>query len=235
MTSLDEQMRSIGPRFDRVASTYDLLTGLNPGYHRHLRLSASRLGAPARPRILDLCCGTGASTEAILATYPDAEVVALDASRGMLAEARRKLSLRGVELVQGDATDPEAAGIEGPFDGVLMAYGIRNLLQRDEALVRVLSLLAPGSRACFHEYSVADSCRSRIVWDAVCLGLIVPGGLLTVPGSDIYRYLHTSVRAFDGVRAFEARLQRAGFAGVWTGGMDGWQQGIVHSFVGRRP
>jgi ubiquinone/menaquinone biosynthesis C-methylase UbiE len=228
--------REVPRDFDRVAPTYDLLTGLNPGYHRHLEKSAERLSLRrAAPRVLDLCCGTGASTEAVRTVYPDAQIVGLDASEGMLRIARKKESLRKVDFVLGDATDPVAAGVEGPFDGVLMAYGIRNLPDPDRGLSNLLTLLAPGGTVVFHEYSVADSRLRSLLWDAVCWGIIVPGGLLTARSARIYRYLHRSVRDFDGVRAFEARLRRAGFCDVWTGAMDGWQRGIVHSFVARRP
>jgi len=222
--------------FDEVAPTYDLLTGMNPGYHRHLRLSARRLALRSRaPRILDLCCGTGLSTEALLDVYPQARVVALDASRGMLARAGAKPKLRRVELVHGDATDPRAAGIEGPFDAILMAYGIRNVPSPDRCLANLHALLAPGAPIAFHEYSVRDSRRARAIWDAVCWTIIVPGGLITAPGSDIYRYLHASVHAFDGVRAFEGRLRRAGFDDVRTEPMDGWQRRVLHTFLARRP
>lgn len=234
--SLTEHKRRVPRDFDRVAPSYDLLTGLNPGYHRHLRMSAERLSVrTAAPRLLDLCCGTGASTEALRAAYPGAEIVGLDASEGMLEVARDKASLRRVRFVHGDATDPAAAGVEGPFDGILMAYGIRNLPDPDRGLENLRALLRPSASVVFHEYSVADSPVSTLLWDAVCWGIIVPGGLVTARSARIYRYLHQSVRSFDGVGAFEARLRRAGFRDVWTGPMDGWQRGIVHSFVARRP
>jgi ubiquinone/menaquinone biosynthesis C-methylase UbiE len=233
--AVSARKREVPGDFDRVASSYDLLTGANPGYHAHLRASARRLEAPRGARLLDLCCGTGASTDALLRTYPDADVVALDASAGMLARAAQKPHLRGVQLVHGDASDPAAAGVEGPFDGILMAYGIRNLPDPDAALANVLALLRPGGRIVFHEYSVADSALATRIWDFVCYGIIIPGGLVTSGSTRIYRYLHESVRQFDGVKAFEARLARAGYTDVWTGAMDGWQRGIVHSFVARRP
>lgn len=236
MSSLQQRKRSVPRAFDRVAPTYDRLTGLNPGYHRNLLRSAERLSVTAsRPRLLDLCCGTGASTEALRAAFPDATLVGLDASEGMLAQARDKAALRHVDFVLGDATDPAAAGVEGPFDGILMAYGIRNLPEPDRALANLRALLRPGGSVVFHEYSVADSRVRRFVWDAVCWSVIVPGGLLTARSAEIYRYLHASVRDFDGATAFEARLRRAGFVDVWTGAMDGWQRGIVHSFVARAP
>lgn len=231
---LEERKREVPGDFDRVAGTYDFLTALNPGYHRHLRLSAARLEAAPGARILDLCCGTGASTEALRATYPRADIVGLDASSGMLEVARRKATLRGVRLVLGDATDPASAGAGVRFDAILMAYGIRNVPDADRCLRNLLQLLAPGGTVCFHEYSVRGSLRARLVWDAVAWGIIVPGGLFTAPRSPIYRYLHRSVRAFDSVGAFEARLRRAGFANIRTLPMDGWQRGVVHSFVAAR-
>lgn len=236
MRDLSEKKHEVPDDFDEVAPTYDFLTGMNPGYHRHLRMSAERLGlAQAAPRILDLCCGTGLSTEAILDVYPRARVVALDASRGMLERAKKKPVLRGVELVHGNAMDPQAAGIEGPFDAILMAYGIRNVPAIGPCLTNLRPLLAPGAPIAFHEYSVRDSRRARMLWDAVCWGIIVPGGLLTAPRSGIYRYLHASVRDFDGVHAFERRLTEAGFVDVHTLPMDGWQRRILHTFLARRP
>jgi ubiquinone/menaquinone biosynthesis C-methylase UbiE len=234
---LQAQKQAVPGEFDRVARRYDLLTGMNPGYRKHLRWSAERMQLVDGPglTILDLCCGTGLSTEPLVKTYPRAQISGLDASAGMLAVAAKKPWARAVRFVCGDAMDPAASGLSGPFDGILMAYGIRNMPDPDLCLGRLFNLLKPGGTICFHEYSVRDSRRSRIVWNAVALGIIIPAGLLTSPGSDIYRYLRASVNDFDGVAAFEARLAQAGFTGMHTHTMDGWQTGIVHSFIARRP
>ena len=88
----------IASDFDRVARGYDRLNALNPGYSKHLRWSAERLGLEADARILDLCCGTGLSTAALRAAYPEAELTGMDASAGMLARAREKPVLKGLDL-----------------------------------------------------------------------------------------------------------------------------------------
>ena len=225
--------QNVPTAFDAVASRYDLLTSLNPGYRKHLRWSAERLNMAPRSAILDLCCGTGVSTEALRDAYPDALLTGLDASPGMLDQARRK-SL-GAVYVCGDAMDPAAHGCEGPYDGILMAYGIRNVPDPDTCLTNLRALLAPGGRIVFHEYSVADSKKSQAIWTTVSRLIVRPSGQLTSPGTGIYRYLEQSVNDFDGVRAFESRLIRAGFVHVRTEGMDGWQKGIVHSFIAERP
>ena len=232
---LFEHRGEVPTEFDAVAKRYDLMVGLNPGYSRHLRMSAARLGAPLTGELLDLCCGTGLSTAALASTFPRARITGLDGSAGMLLVARRKPTLAGVRFVHGDAMDPAAAGAAGPYDGILMAYGIRNMPDIDRCLATLRSLLVPGGRVVFHEYSVADSRVSQLLWHAIAGGVIVPLGLLTSPRSDIYRYLWRSVLAFDGVRAFEERLGRAGFVDVQTLPMDGWQKGVVHSFVASNP
>ena len=236
LPELADRKREVPADFDRVAGTYDTLVARNPGYLAHLRLSADRLGLPeegAGLRLLDLCCGTGLSTEALLAAYPRADVIGLDASVGMLDRARSKRL--PATFVEGDAMHPRDDGVDGAFDGILMAYGIRNMPEPDVCLRRVRELLAPGAPVVFHEYSVAGSRRARVTWNLVAFGIIIPGGLVTSRHTRIYRYLRRSVLTFDSVDGFEARLGRAGFTDVHTEPVDGWQRGIVHSFCARRP
>ena len=221
--------------FNRVAHAYDLLVTLNPGYRRHLRLSARRLELGPGARILDLCCGTGQSTLALRAVYPDAALVALDAADEMLQVARARPELAGVQFVHGDAMDPRAYGVQGPFDGILMAYGIRNVIDADACLRAVRELLAARAAVCFHEYSVAGSAVSRTVWRVVTNTIVRPAARIAAGDAGLFTYLRDSVLAFDSRAAFERRLYRAGFAAVRTLPMSGWQRGIVHSFLARRP
>ncbi len=245
---LSVRKREVPSDFDIVAGTYDTLVTRNPGYLDHLKLSASRLDLADDGeglRILDLCCGTGLSTAAIVAAFAKATVVGLDASSEMLELARKKPAMEqaGVKFVLGDAMDPapaltaalfEPAGANR-FDAILMAYGIRNMPDPDECLDNILALLKPGAPICFHEYSVKDSPRAKGTWTFVAWGIIIPSGLITSRHTRIYRYLWRSVMDFDGKRAFESRLRSHGFVDVRTEPMDGWQKDIVHSFLARAP
>lgn len=224
--------------FNQVASRYDWLSGLNPGYHTHLRWSAERLQidrAGEGAAILDLCCGTGLSTAPLVDLYPRARIVGLDNSAGMLDVARGKPALRAVTFVEGDGMSPASAGAGGPFDGLLMAYGIRNMRDPDGCLTNLRALLKPGGIVCIHEYSVADAWWTRMIWNLVMLLIVIPLAFVTTGSTDIFRYLRRSALEFDGVRAFEARLRRLGFVDVETLPMDGWQRGITHTFRARRP
>ncbi len=226
--------KRVPQQFDRIARGYDLLSSLNPGYHKHLEWSARRLEMPAGAEVLDLCCGTGLSTRALKRAQPKARLTGLDASAGMLERAASKPELAGVRWAHGNAMDPAAAGARGPYDAIFMAYGIRNVPDPDLCLQRLHGLLRPGGRICLHEYSVAGSRRSRVIWQLVTLGVVIPLGTIVTRSSTIFRYLRRSVMTFDSVTQLEERLRLAGFADVHTEPMDGWQRGVVHSFLGRK-
>ncbi|MBK1782975.1 class I SAM-dependent methyltransferase [Prauserella cavernicola] len=215
--------------FDAAAAGYDRLTGLNPGYHRHLRQAARGLTG-AGPRILDVGCGTGASTAAVLAAVPHARVVAVDGSAGMLAVARDKAWPRPVEFVHSRVEDLAAAGVAGPFDAVFAAYLVRNLPDPDTTLTALRGLLRPGGVLVIHDYSLAEHPVPACLWSAVCWAVIIPSGRLVSGDASLYRYLWRSVRRFDAPGELMTRLRRAGFAEVRCGTVRGWQRGIVHTF-----
>ncbi|ADB32912.1 Methyltransferase type 11 [Kribbella flavida DSM 17836] len=224
--------------FDGAAHSYDRLVGANPGYHGQLRLSAARLrlpGAGAGLRLLDAGCGTGASTAAVLAVAPLAEIVAFDASRQMLAQAEAKGFPTSVRFVHSTVEDLDPAELGGPFDACLAAYLIRNLADPDAGLAKLRGLLKPGARLAIHEYSVADSRLARAVWNAVCWGIVIPAGRLGSGDAALYRHLRSSVNHFDGARSFQQRLVRAGFTEVSVAPMGGWQRGVAHTFLGTAP
>lgn len=224
--------------FDIGARAYDRLVGANPGYHDHLRISARRMRIPDGGRglrLLDAGCGTGASTAALLDAAPHAEIVAVDASAGMLEQAAAKSWPASVRFVHTPIEDLAAAGVTGPFDGILAAYLLRNLADPDAQLRRFREILAPGATLAVHEYSVADSRPARAIWNAVCWGIIIPSGRRQTGDSALYRHLWRSVTSFDGAAGFQRRLAAAGFTGVHSETMPGWQRNIVHTFLGDAP
>ncbi|MEU3556477.1 methyltransferase domain-containing protein [Streptomyces fragilis] len=222
--------------FDRGADSYDRLVSLNPGYHAHLRRSARRLALPdggAGRRVLDLGCGTGASTAALAAAFPRAEIVGADASSAMLARARGRRGLERVRFVHATAEELTADGGHGPFDAVFAAYLFRNVAAPDAVLRGVHDLLVPDGRLVAHEYTLGGRRADRLVWSAVCRGVVMPLGALTGDGA-LYRHLWHSVLRFDTAPEFAARMRRAGFDGVRVLPLPGWQTGVAHTFTGRR-
>jgi ubiquinone/menaquinone biosynthesis C-methylase UbiE len=224
--------------FDVHAPSYDKLVGANRSYHEHLRMSARRMGLPNRGaglRLLDLGCGTGASTAALLDAAPEAEITAVDASSEMLAQAWRKPWPPKVRFVHGNVEELDRVNITGPYDGIFAAYLLRNLPDCNAALRSFQSLLRPGGPLAIHEYSVRDSLRSKLIWTAVCWGVIIPMARIRAGSAELYRYLWRSVLDFDGVEALTTRMRATGYEDVRVQTVPGWQQHIVHTFLGRRP
>lgn len=224
--------------FDAGADAYDTLVGANPGYHDHLRMSARRLRIPDGGRglrLLDAGCGTGASTAALLEAAPHAEIVGVDASAGMLSQTAAKPWPASVRFVHSPIEELADAGVHGPFDGILAAYLVRNLADPDAQLRRFRELLRPGGTLAVHEYSVRDSAAARATWNAVCWGIIIPAGWRQSGDSTLYRHLWRSVNDFDGAADFQRRLTAAGFTGVHSETVPGWQRNIVHTFLADAP
>ena len=225
--------------FDGGASRYDLLVALNPGYHRQLGSAATalaeRLGDPSVPRrLLDLGCGSGASTRAMLGVLPDARIVGIDSSRGMLARATAKRWPSSVQFRHGWAGhlagQPDLAGA----DGAMAAYLFRNVPagQRDAALADTRAALRSGGWLVVQDYCLLNA-RWRAVWHLVCWSIIIPLSVLTGSNPHLYRYLWRSVLDFDDADGFAARLHRAGFRDVASRPATGWQRGLLRTFVAR--
>lgn len=230
--------------FDHAAHSYDTLVAANPGYHAHLRRSARRLGLPhpgTGLRVLDLGCGTGASTAALARVLPDAEITAVDASAGMLDRATAKPWPGNVRFVCAPAEaladagvkGPFDAGVKGPFDAVFAAYLFRNVADPDAVLDTVHGLLAPHGRLAVHEYTLSGRPLDRAVWTGVCRGLVLPVATALGDGG-LYRHLWRSVVEFDTVDRFTERVRARGFDRVRALPLPGWQTGITHTVLARR-
>jgi ubiquinone/menaquinone biosynthesis C-methylase UbiE len=245
---------NVAAAFDEVAPRYDLMVALNPGYHAHLRMAANGLVEwLARPqpeseltpiRLLDLGCGSGASTRAVLEAAQSVglrlAIVGADASAGMLDQARAKDWPVSVRFEVGQAEEivgsHEWLGLDDPIQGAFAAYLFRNVAERDKLLAGLFDLLADSGVLVVQEYSVAGSrLWTKALWTAVCWLAIIPLGWLTSPRSRLYRYLWRSVRSFDSVQNFVDRLYGAGFVDVEVRTVPGWQRGILHTFRARRP
>jgi ubiquinone/menaquinone biosynthesis C-methylase UbiE len=253
----------VAAAFDEVAPRYDLMVALNPGYHAHLRSAANalvewlprpKIASSKRPEpvegrqshlyLLDLGCGSGASTRAVLRAAQAAglrcSIVGVDASLAMLEQARAKQWSADVRFEIGQAEKIAWSRyeweLEDPIDGAFAAYLFRNVADRDAVLAGIFDLLADGGVLVAQEYSIAGSrLWVHAVWSAVCWLVVIPLGWLTSRRTRLYRYLWRSVRTFDTIQTFVDRLYRAGFVDVEVQTVSGWQRGILHTVRARKP
>lgn len=223
--------------FNRAARRYDLMVGLNPGYHTHLREAAREVVEHAGDGpLLDLGCGSGASTRALVEAGAR-QVHGIDASEGMLEMARAKSWPAGIEFHQAMAQDVAALRADQPpAGGVLAAYLFRNVPadERDDALAGVRDAITPGGWLVAQDYSV-HSPAATAVWAAVCWGVVIPMSAILLGDTSLYRYLWRSGMDFDSPGRFMERLHRAGFTDIAVRTTRDWQRGILHTFIARTP
>lgn len=221
-----------GAMFDGIAPRYDLLNRLMSfGVDRRWRkktVAALALGPGGRA--LDLATGTADIALSIADAYPDTQVVGVDPSVGMLDIGRRKIDQRGLgERVTMEVGDAQALRFEDrSFDGVSIAFGIRNVPDRARALREMARVTRLGGRIAILELSeprgglIAPLARFHI-------RTLVPrlGALLS--GAREYRYLQESIAAFPPAEEF-AELMRA--SGIEIVKVERLTFGVCHLYVG---
>lgn len=229
---------SLSKAFSRSASRYDLLTRLNPGYQRELRRAAKALASGLvssdSPIIWDLGCGTGLSTQALLETMPDARVIGVDASDGMLNFAREKSWPNGTEFIleRVENLSSNSAFAQAP-DGVFAAYLLRNVseTERTQVLATLRSLMKTDTPLVLHDYSVAESQWAKTKWTIVCFVIVIPLATLTGAKPGLFTYLWKSVMQNDTTATVVARLVRAGFGHVAVATAQGWHRKVLHTYT----
>jgi len=223
-----------GEMFDRIASRYDLMNriislGIDQRWRRR---TVDALALKPGARVLDLATGTGDLAMMIARRHPEVTVVGVDPSAGMLAEGDRKVAAAGlgerVTLRRGDAEQLEAD--DASVDGISMAFGIRNVVDRPKALREMARALKPGGRVAILELS--EPRRGLLGMMArVHIHHVVPtlGALLS--GAWEYRYLQRSIAAFPPAGEF-AEVMRA--SGLRVERAEPMTFGVVHLYVGVR-
>jgi demethylmenaquinone methyltransferase/2-methoxy-6-polyprenyl-1,4-benzoquinol methylase len=218
--------------FDRIAPRYDLLNRLlSFGIDRRWRSAAVRALQLSGPgRILDAATGTGDVALALAAAHPRIEIVGVDQSGNMLRGAVAKLRSARTRTLLAQGSCEALPLADGTCDGVIIAFGIRNVLRRDTALREFHRVLKPGGRLVVLEFS--QPVRPLMAWlYRMYSHHILPrvGSLLSDGAA--YRYLPDSVALFPGRETFLGMLTDAGFCRARYRDLTG---GIVTLYAGCR-
>ena len=211
-----EAAGNVRAMFNAIAPRYDLLNHLiSMGLDRLWWNKTARAFVPVleRPesRVLDICCGTGDQTAALLSARPaDGEpVTGLDFSPEMLARARAKFPHANVQWVEGDAMRLPFA--DGSFDLVTAAFGFRNLTDYTAGLRELHRVLRPGGQIGILEAN-QPSGLNALVYNFYFHRIVpVLGGWLSGDRA-AYAYLPASVARFPRPAQMLAMIAEAGFA-----------------------
>jgi len=202
-----------GAMFDGIAARYDLLNriislGIDQSWRKK---TVAALEIDGEARVLDLATGTADLAIMVARQHPAAQLVGLDPSRNMLAVGTRKIQEAGLDA-RITLTEGDAQALPFPahsFDSICMAFGIRNVPDRAQALREMARVTKPGGRIAILELAEprggALGAMARFH-----IHTVVPwvGSLLS--GAREYRYLQRSIAAFPPKEEFAALMSECG-------------------------
>ena len=223
--------------FDSVASRYDLMNDLmSGGVHRlwkrfTIELSAARTGQT----ILDIAGGTGdLAARFSRLVGPEGQVILADINAAMLEVGRDRLIDKGatgnIEVVQADAQALPFK--DNSVDCITIAFGLRNVTNKEMALRSMLRVLRPGGRLLVLEFSKPTSALVGKVYDQYSFQILPAMGRLIAQDADSYRYLAESIRKHPDQATLLGMMEDAGFGECRYHNMTG---GIVALHQGFKP
>ena len=210
-----EKTRHVRQVFDSVADNYDLMNDLMSfGIHRLWKRFAINMAAlkPGQ-QVLDLAGGTGDLTRLMAPTVgPSGHIVLSDINAAMLENGRRRLLDKGIS---GNVTFALANAEQLPFpdngfDLVTMAFGLRNVTDKQRALHAIFRTLKPGGRLLVLEFSKPVAAL-KPAYDFYSFKLLPKLGHLIARDAPSYRYLAESIRMHPDQPTLLAMMEQAGF------------------------
>ncbi len=201
--------------FNRISRWYDFLNHLLSAGQDILwrKWAVAGLLEEGGNRFLDVASGTGDVAFEVLRQSPDAFVVALDPAFNMLKVAGKKARKKGARLLLVMGEGERLPFPDAFFDGVTIAFGIRNVEDREATLSEFYRVLRDDGRLVVLEFSKPKGLFGAVYdvyfhWILPTLGWIISGD------RQAYRYLPESVERFPGPSEFSKELMRAGFKRV---------------------
>jgi demethylmenaquinone methyltransferase/2-methoxy-6-polyprenyl-1,4-benzoquinol methylase len=183
-----ELFAPLGPTYDRYAAL--LSFGQDPRWRRFL---VSRVDPPYAGRVLDVATGTGAVATELLRRQPDLQVVGVDQSPQMLAEARRRLGSH-VELIEARAE--QLPFEDGSFDALTFTYLLRYVEDPAAAMRELARVVRPGGTIAMLEFGLPRGLW-RPLWELyVRMGLPAAGRAISPGWHEVGRFLGRSIREF---------------------------------------
>ena len=231
-----DKARRVRGVFDSVAENYDLMNDLMSfGVHRLWKAFAlARTGLRPGGIALDLAAGTGDLTEGLAKQVgPTGHVFHTDINAAMLMEGNDRLLDKGVAS---NVTSLQINAEHLPFenaqmDCVTIAFGLRNVTDKQAALNEMARVTRPGGRTMVLEFSKPVLKWLEPVYDTYSFKVLPALGKLVADDPDSYRYLAESIRMHPGQEMLKDMLQTAGFEDCSYHNLSG---GIVALHVGYR-
>jgi len=213
---LEEKARRVAGVFDSVAERYDLMNDvMSMGIHRLWKRAVLEMSGVRRgQRVLDLAGGTGdLAARFSRMVGPEGEVVLADINAAMVQRGRSRLVDRGlagnIRYVQANA---EALAFpDNTFDCITMAFGLRNVTDKDAALASMYRVLRPGGRLLVLEFSRPVTPGLKPLYDLYSFKMLPLMGRWIAGDEASYRYLAESIRMHPDQQTLKTMMEQAGF------------------------
>lgn len=228
-----EKVHKVAEVFHSVANQYDVMNDLMSfGVHRIWKRIAIELASVREgQQVLDLAGGTGDLCVHLSKRIgPNGRLVLCDINESMLKVGRDRLLDKGitqVEIVQADAQSLPFA--DNSFHCVTMAFGLRNVTDKDQALSEIFRVLKPGGRVLVLEFSKPLNPLLNKAYDLYSMNALPFLGKWIANDADSYRYLAESIRMHPGQEELKAKMEQQGFDQVHYHNLSG---GIVALHIG---
>jgi len=231
----EEKQEKVAEVFHSVAAKYDIMNDLMSfGVHRlWKRFTMEFTGVRKGDQVLDIAGGTGDLTMKFSDLVgPEGKVVLADINDSMLKVGRDRLLDKGysgnIEVVQANAESLPFA--DNSFNVITMAFGLRNVTNKDKALSEFNRVLKPGGRLLVLEFSKTKNPLLSKMYDIYSFSALPMMGKLITNDSESYRYLAESIRMHPDQETLKGMFQDAGFANCeyhnLTGGIVALHKGI---------
>ncbi|MCG8610552.1 MAG: bifunctional demethylmenaquinone methyltransferase/2-methoxy-6-polyprenyl-1,4-benzoquinol methylase UbiE [Pseudomonadales bacterium] len=235
--STTEKEKHVADVFHSVAAKYDMMNDLmSMGIHRlWKRFAIEMSGVRKGHTVLDIAGGTGDLTMKFADIVgSDGQVVLADINDSMLKVGRDRLLDKGygsnIEYVQANAE--ELPFPDNYFDCVSIAFGLRNVTDKDKALGSMCRVLKPGGRLLVLEFSKPSNDLLAKAYDLYSFTALPLMGRLVAGDSGSYEYLAESIRMHPDQETLKGMLENAGFVRAKYHNMTG---GIVALHSGVKP
>ncbi len=231
---MNRELDFIKGMFDDIAARYDFLNHLlSMGQDLVWRTQMVKAASlDNNSRVLDVACGTGDVTaEIIRQKKRKVAVLGIDFSRNMLRIAQKKLYRHRnlISWAQGNALclpTPSSS-----FDAVFIAFGIRNIMNRDTALAEFYRVLKTNGKVIILELTLPNHTAMKNLYFLYFRKILPKIGSLFSKDANAYSYLPRSVIKFPRQEEFMGIMKQAGFTNLRFRTMT---FGIVSLFVGEK-
>lgn len=212
----EQKEQMVASVFHSVAAKYDVMNDLMSfGIHRiWKRFTIDCSGVRKGQKVLDLAGGTGDLTAKFSRIVGESgQVVLADINDSMLKVGRDKLRNRGLgnNIAYVQANAEHLPFPDDYFDVITIAFGLRNVTNKDQALASMFRVLKPGGRLLVLEFSKPQHEVMSKLYDFYSFNILPKMGSLVANDSDSYQYLAESIRMHPDQETLKAMMDEVGF------------------------